>query len=903
MSLIRRMWNVIRRRRLDDELRQELETHLALIEDEEQANGLSPDGARRYARARFGSPVVYRERALDSVIATWLEDTVREIGFAARRLLRSPAFALAAVLTLALAIGANAAIFAVVERVLLNPLPYPDSDRLVTLDHGALVFNRTQGFGITRGYYYLYLERAQTLESLAIYSGETATLAGSGEPERVDIVNTTPSLASVMRVRPAVGRWFTEDEGRPGAPTRIVLSHSLWLRRFGGDPDIVGRTITLSGVSSEVIGVMPASFRFPFERTEAWTPLQITRAMGFGTWLYAGVARLRDGVSAADARDELSRLIPQVTQAFPGDPFAVGNSTMLKAVAATRTLKDVIIGDIASGLWIVLASVSLVLLVACANVANLFLVRSEVRQREVSVRRALGAGRAGIARYFLAESVLLSVAGGLLGLAIAWAAVQLLVAAGPVTLPRLREIQLDGISIAYTAALTLVTAIVFGAVPLFRSDAFVTSLNDGGRGNTASRSRHRARRLLMGGQVALALVLLIASGLMVRSFQKMRNVDPGFNPASALTFNVTLPTAAYASRETAVLAQQAILTRLAALPGVLSAASSTSLPLLQGGGFGNTVLVPNRPRLPNVIPPPALWQAVSAGFFETMGIRLQRGRAITREDIDHRQPVAVISEALAGRLFPGEDSLGRYLISAAPPARPGGPPAPVPLQIVGIVANTAVQTLTEATPASLIYMPMSIAGGPGIPPSALVGPDVSSMNFVLRTAVEPASLSASVRRAIDAVDPKLAIARPRTMQSLVDRASAQMAFTMALIAIAAGVALLLGVVGIYGVMSYIVSQRTTEIGVRLALGAEPRSVAAMILRQGGVVALAGAGVGVIAALAGSRLIASLLYGVTPRDPSVFVGTTLLLLIVSAIACWLPARRAARLSPLEALRAD
>src|SRR5215831_12214741 len=464
MSPIRKMWNLMRRRRMDDELRQELETHLALIEEEERANGANEAGRR--ARLRFGSVRGHRERALDAVMATWFESACKEIVFAVRRLLRSPAFTAAAVLTLALAIGANAAIFAVVERVLLNPLPYPDSDRLVTLDHGALAFNVTQGFGITRGYYYLYLERAQTLESLAIYGGETATLTGSGEPERIDVVNTTPSLASVMRVRPEVGRWFTEDEGRPGAAPRVVLSHGLWLRRSGGDPGIVGRSITLSGVSNEVIGVMPASFRFPFERTEAWAPLQITRSMGFGTWLYAGVARLRNGVKVADARDELSRLIPQVTQAFPGDPFAVGNSTMLKAIAATRTLKDVVIGDIANGLWIVLASVSLVLLVACANVANLFLVRSEVRQREVSVRRALGAGRAGIARYFFAESVLLSAAGGLLGLVLAWVAVHMLVAVGPTTLPRLNEIRLDRISITYTAVMALLTGVVFGAVPL-----------------------------------------------------------------------------------------------------------------------------------------------------------------------------------------------------------------------------------------------------------------------------------------------------------------------------------------------------------------------------------------------------------------------------------------------------
>ena len=901
MSPFRRLWNVTRRRQLDRELQDEVDTHLALIEDEARANGESHTAARQQARVRFGSPSAHRERALDGVIATSVESAWKELGFAARRLVRSPAFTIAAVLTLALAIAANAAIFAVVERVLLNPLPYPDSDRLVTLDHGSLAFNRPRGFGITRGYYYLYLERAHTLESLAIYAGETATLTGTGEPERIGLTRATPSLASVMRVRPVAGRWFTDEEGRPGAPPRVVLAHGFWIRRFGGDPQVLGQTIALSGVSYEVIGVMPASFEFPDTRTQAWAALQISRTMGFGIWLYEGVARLRDGISVDDARTEMTRLIPEVTQAFPGDPFAIGNSTMLKAIAATRTLKDALIGDVATGLWIVLAAVSLVLLVACANVANLFLVRSEVRQREVSVRRALGAGRGGIARYFLAESVLLSTAGGLLGLLIAWAAVQFLVANGPTTLPRLREIRLDLVSLAYTGAMALLTGIVFGAVPLFRRGAFATSLNDSARGNTASRSRHQVRRLLMAGQVALALILLIASGLMVRSFQKMRNVDPGFNPTSVMTFNVALPTSAYKTRDTAFIAQHAILDRLATLPGVLSVASSSGLPF-SPGGFGNSVFVQNRPRDLNVVPPAALFQAVSGGFFDTMGIRLLRGRTLTRDDVEHRQRVAVISDALAMRLFPREDPMGRYVVSAAPPARPGGPPAPEPLQIVGIVANTATRTLTEE-PASIIYMPMSIAAGPDIPLSALVGPDISTMYFVLRTAVDPAGLSSSIRRAVDDIDPKLAIAQTRTLQSLVDRASAQMAFTMVLIAIAACVALTLGIVGIYGVMSYIVSQRTGEIGVRLALGAEPRAVAAMILRQGTAVTTVGAVVGLLASLAGSRAIASLLYGVGPRDPFVFIVTTAVLLLVATLACWLPARSAARLSPLEALRAE
>jgi putative ABC transport system permease protein len=901
MSPLRRLWNVTRRQKLDDELRQEVDTHLALSEDEARAGGLTGDGPRRQARARFGNALVHRERALDTVIMTSVESAWKETVFAARRLLRSPAFSLAAVLTLALAIGANAAIFSVVERVLLNPLPYPDSDRLIDLDHGAQLLNLPSGMGITRGYYYQYLERARTLEGIALYSSGDETITGDGEPQRIRVTRATTSLAAVMRVWPEVGRWFTEDEGKPGGPARAVLSHGLWVRRYGGDPHVVGRSITISGVQADVIGVMPASFAFPDARVEAWLPQQITRSMGFGIWLYNAVARMRDGVTVERVRSELNPLIADIETAFPGDPFAIGNSRSLKVWSMAGTLKEATVGAVARALWMVLGSVGLVLLVACANIANLFLVRSEARQREVGVRLALGAGRAGIARYFIAESVLLSLAGGAVGLALAWGAVRLLVSTGPATLPRLGEIRLDGFAVAYTFLLSVVSAVAFGAIPLWHGAPLASTLNEGGRGNTTSRGRHRARRFLMGAQVAMALILLIASGLMVRSFQKLRDVDPGFNPGSTLVFNVALPAAAYPSRASAVAVHRQLIDRLSAIPGVSAASASTCLPL-SGGCFGNTMLVRGRAQLPNATPPPVVFRAVAGDYFETMGIRVVRGRTITRGDVDRHEPIVVISEAMARRVFPGEDPIGQYVLSNAPLRRDGTPSTPA-LEIVGIVADTSTQSLAERNLASQLYMPMSIAGGPDFPPIALVGPDVSTMNFVVRSSVVPTTLAASVRHAVDAVDPKLAIARVTTLQAIVGRASAQMAFTMVMIAIAGVVALLLGIVGIYGVMSYIVSQRTSEIGVRLALGAEPRSVATMILKQGGAVALAGAAIGVTMALAGSRLIASLLYGITPRDPSVFIGTTLVLLIVSALACWIPARRAARLSPLDALRAD
>ena len=840
-----------------------------------------------------------RQRMLHQHKAGPMDTLGQETLQAARRLWRSPAFTAATVLTLGLAIGANTAIFAVVERVVWNPLPYPDSDRLIALDHGSVTMRVAADMGNTSGMYFLYRNRSQSLESAALFGTQSRTLTGRGDAERITVTRATPSLETVLRVRPALGRWFTEEEGEPDGPMVAVLSHGLWTRRFGQSPSVIGQTITLDGAVMEIVGVMPQGFAFPFPRVEAWTPEQVSAKMGFGLFGHEGVARLREGVSLETARAELQGLIAGIAEAYPEDPRARGNvGTKLTFVG--QTLKDRTLGGVGRALTILLAAVGVVLLVACANVANLFLVRSELRHREVSIRRALGAGRVGLGRFFFTESALLAMVGGALGLLIAWAALRLLVQVAPTSLPRMHEIRLEPIAVAYVGLLAMLAAVVFGAIPLWRGTSN-SALHESGRANTATRQRHAVRHLLLGAQVAMALMLLVASGLMVRSVQNLRAIDPGFNPDSTLTFSIGLPNDQYRSLDAAMIAHHAIVDRLKTVPGVVAAAGTTCLPLSMGCN-GNTLRVEGEEYPAGTLPPLALFRGITGGYFETMGMRILRGRSIDRRDVDRQEPVAVISQALAKSAFKGADPIGRRVASNQPP-RGNAPPTLTWFTVVGVVADHPMRALNEPTAMPYVFMPLSLGRAPGITNETRIAPGTDTLSYVVRTSTAPEPLVPAIRAAVRSLDPNLALAQVITLQAMVDRASAQMTFTMALLAVAAVVSLILGVIGIYGVTSYIVSQRTAEIGVRLALGAEPRSITRQIVRQGGVVALVGIGIGLLAAVAGSQLIASVLYGISPRDPLVFTAMALALQALALVACWLPARRAAALSPTIALRAD
>jgi predicted permease len=801
---------------------------------------------------------------------------------ALRGLLKSPGFTAIAILTLGLGIGANTAVFSLVNGILIHPLPFPEAERLVGLWHTA----PGVGFPIIEqsdATYLNYRDHARSFEDMALFTGGSRNLTDGGEPERIEAAFVTASLFTLLNAEPSPGRAFTEEEDRPGADPVAVLSHSLWAKRFGADPSSVGKTIHLNGVATRVVGVMPARFAYPGTSTQIWLPLQLDRARYSDTsFSYDAVGRLRRGVSLEEAEREMATILPRITENFPGDL----TQEMLKQAGIApvlHPLKQDVVGEVETPLWILLGTVGFVLLVASANVANLFLVRADGRHREVAVRVALGANRRDIARLYLSESLLLCFSGGVLGLALAHAAVSLFMGYGALDLPRLEEVRLDAGVLLFNGATSVLAGLLFGLVPILRNGARApaSGLNEIGRGLTAGRNRLTARALLVTSQVALALVLLVGSGLMARSFWRLRSVDPGFDPSSTLTFALSLPETEYREEGDVSRFVEELTARIGALPGVVAAATTSRMPL-SGSYDNNAIFVEEFPVPEGQIPPVHPTRYVSPDYFRTLSIPLAEGRAFEWLDREKGIRPAIASAAFAERYWPGRSPLGKRVRTFD---------ATEFYEIVGVVGPVRDESLEKA-PAPTIYFPIGTPGSLRRP-----------LNVAVRTSTDPESLFPGIREEIRTLDRNLPLASVATLEQTLVRSTARTTFTMVLLAISAVVAVLLGAIGIYGVVSYVVSQRRNEIGIRIALGAGSRDVSRMFLLNGLGTAIVGTALGLAGSLALTRFLASLLFEVQPFDPLTYVVAAVLVLSVAVLASALPARRAARMDPVIALRGE
>ncbi len=810
------------------------------------------------------------------------------------RLARSPGFTSITVLTLGLGIGANTAIFSAVNGILLQSLPYPDPDRLVGLWHTAPGIDIPL-FEQSDGTYLFYRSENRTLEGMGIFGNTSVNLTGGEEPERVDAAFVTSTLFSTLGIVPEHGRSLIETDNEPGAEAVVILGHGLWSRRFGSDPGILDHTVLIDGEAHRVIGIMPAHFSLPVSDSELWTALEIDPAEATtGSFRWFSVGRLKPGESVESAQRDLDRLRGRLPEAYPGDFLTAKMMETAQMEAIVHPIIEDVIGDenLERSLWILLGTVFFVLLIACANVASLFLVRAQSRHREVALRVALGAGRKRLARFFLSESLILALAGGALGLLLAFAATRTLVLLGPDSIPRLEAIGIDGTVLAFTLAISVLAGLLFGSFPLLRYARanIVMALKEGGRGGGTGRERDRARKLLVLSQLAMAFVLVTGAGLMTRSFQKVREVDPGFEAEGMLTFRVSLPNAEYDSRASIGGFYGQLIERLEGLPGVTQVGAGTKIPLRQGGHNMNIVSIGDHPVDPGDLPPVSNTQSVTTGFLETLGVPLLEGRTFDRRDHFSNTRAVVVNRPFAERHWPGESALGKRVH----PSLADGEPAW--FHVVGVVEGVRDYTLPEE-PEPIIYYP--VTGLEELEDAFWP----LTMSLVLRTDAQPATLAPLVRAQVRELDPNLPITDVLTMEEVVSESTSQLGFAMLLLAVAAGIALLLAAIGIYGVMSYDVTRRTREIGVRMALGAQSAAVSGMVVKQSAAIAGIGLAVGLAGAFGLTRLMRALLFGVSPMDPVTLSLVLLTLFGVALLASYLPARRAASVDPLVALRAD
>jgi predicted permease len=803
-----------------------------------------------------------------------------DLRYAFRQLAKYPGFTAVAVLTLALGIGANSAIFSVVNGVLLQPLPYRQSDRLVYLysRFPTLGFDE---FWISPPEYRELQERAHSFSSIGAWRTGRVNVAGTESPVRVTAASVSAEFFTTLGVSPIAGRPFTTEEDRPDGPAVAVISNGLWQRVFGGDPNLVGSRLQIDGAPATITGVMPPGFDIEDAGVDVWVPLQLAAHPVDRTSHYLNlVGRLAPGVSLEQARTEMRALVAGWREAVPAGHVPTPDNHPI----AMRSLQEQMTGGVRTALWLLLAAVGLVLLIAVANVGNLLLAKSEGRRREVAVRFAIGAGRRRLVRQFLTESLVLAVLGGAVGLFLGYIGLPLLLATSPDSLPRLREIGLDWWVVAFTISVSLIAGLLFGLAPLLHLSgrSMAVSLKEGARRATAAAARQRVRRGLVVAEVALAVVLAIGAGLLIRSLDALHRVDPGFDPHGLLTFQLYVPEARYTDATAAGAFYASLLDRIEGLPGVQSAAAMDGLPPLRNVNANDTEFegverTPDRPF--NV----DYYQFVQGDYFETMGIPVVEGRGFELGDDANGPPVVLVNETLARLYYPGQSPLGRHI-------NPGD--APFWFTIVGVVKDVKQGGLSQPTGTELYFNNPQVAAA-GLP--------VRAMNIVVRTSRPPLALAGEVRETVHELDPSLPVAHVQTMEQNIAETIRRPRFLTLLLGIFAALALALAAVGTYGVLAYTVAERSHEIGIRMAVGAQGGHVLGMVLKSGLALTGAGLGLGVLGAVGATRLMRTLLFGVATTDATTFVLAPVVLAAVATAACVIPALRATRVDPADALR--
>ncbi len=812
---------------------------------------------------------------------------------ALRRLARSPSFMALTVLTIAVGIGANTAIFSVVNGVLLKPLPYPDADRLIHISHKAPGINLPELTSAPSNYF-VYRDESRTFSQSGLWQLNRSTVTGQGDPEQVDSIRMTQGTLDALAVAPRLGHWFTLEDDSPASPRTAILTYSYWQQRFGGQESVIGRSIIVDGEQREIIGVMPQGFRVADQTADILLPIRFEpNDVRLGNFSYRHIARLKDGVTLEQASADIGRMIPILWERYAAPPgFSVEMFKQAQIQPNIRSLKEEVVGDVGKILWVLMGAVGLVLLIACANVANLLLVRAEGRQQELTIRAALGAGWKRIARDLLAESFVISLLGAALGLPLADGILRLLVWLRPSGLPRLEEIGVDATALTFSVIAALVAGVLIGLIPVFKygRPQIAASLRGGGRALSQSRERHRARSALVVAQVALALVLMVSSGLMIRTFQALRHVNPGFtHPETIQTLNVPIPSTEAADVEHLLLMQQQMADKLAALPGVESVGVSRSVTLDNSESW-DPIFLEERSYKEGEVPPLGRFRFIGPGYDKTIGQALIAGRSFTWTDVYERRDVVLVSENFARENWKDPAAaLGKRITdNKADPWR----------EIIGVLADERAAGLDKPAP-KMIYWPIVVRHA--------ANRDETYGRTALFTLRSPRAgteaFSNEIRAAIRSVSQNVPIANIRTLDEIYQRSMARTSFTLIMLAIAGGMALLLGLVGIYGVISYTVSQRVREIGIRMALGAQGQHVQRMFVGHG--LALAGIGVvvGLASAAALSRLLSRILFEVSPVDPLTYGAVALCLAAAAVAASYVPARRATAVDPIDALRTE